>query len=73
MELSIPLSYGPQGSDGDPEWVCFTLNTYKATFIWDILMYDQIAEIRASFHTHRWRQDRRMLKWKYFFREKNTA
>ena len=31
------LSYGPQGSEGNPECIFFTLNTYQATSISDIL------------------------------------
>ena len=33
MDLGLTLFYGPKGSEGDPDFIFFTLNICQATFI----------------------------------------
>ena len=42
--------------EGDPECTFFTLNTYQATFIGDILRYDFRNRKLKSVTTKRWMQ-----------------
>ena len=37
MDLDFTLAHGPKGSEGDLECIFFTLNTFQATFLNDIL------------------------------------
>ena len=40
----------PQGSEGDPKCLFFTLNTYQATLL--LTLFDTNAGIEISFRTH---------------------
>ena len=51
MDLSFASPHRPQGSDGDPECIFFTLGLYQETFIIDL--FDPTAETWVSFQTHR--------------------
>ena len=51
------LASWPQGSEGDPECIFFTLNTYQATFIL-VTFCDTTAGNGPSFQTHRHTNER---------------
>ena len=49
MDLSFALPHGSQGSEGGPECIFFTLDTYQETFISEICY--PTAETGFSFRT----------------------
>ena len=50
MDLGLALPYGSNGSEGDPQCIFFTLDTYQETSFIDILYL--IAKTGVSFRTH---------------------
>ena len=56
MELCFNSPDGPKGSEGDPDYIFFTLNTCQASFISDILWND----CRNWKKMEVWRRDGRM-------------